>query len=62
MPRFDVVVYRQVTQFIELVVDAADAEDAQVQAEALAKTQAPERWQVETEMNDGAYTFNVSAM
>jgi hypothetical protein len=62
MPRYDVVVYRQVAQFVQLVVDAETEDEARVKAAEAAKAQPADHWLVETELNDGAYTFNVSVM
>jgi hypothetical protein len=62
MPRFDVVVYRQVNQFVQVVVDAETEEEAQQKAAVAAKAQPADHWQVENELNPGAYTFNLSVM
>jgi hypothetical protein len=62
MQRFDVVVYRQVSQFVQVVVDAETEEEAREKAAVAAKAQPADHWQVEHELNDRAYSFNVSVM
>jgi hypothetical protein len=62
MPRFDVVVTRQVNQFVQVVVDADTEAGARQKAAAAAKAEPAEHWKVENELNDGVYTFNLSVM
>ncbi len=62
MQRFDVVVYRQVSQFVQVVVDAETVDEARDKAAAAAKAQPSDHWQVEHDLNDGAYSFNISVM
>jgi hypothetical protein len=62
MPRFDVVVYRQVNQFIQVVVDAETEDAARQKAAAAAQAQPADHWQVENEINHGEYTFTLSVM
>jgi hypothetical protein len=44
MQRFDVVAYRQVSQFVQVVVDAETEEEAREKAAAAAKGQPPDHW------------------
>jgi hypothetical protein len=62
MSRFDVVVYRRVVQYTEVVVDAESEEEARAKAAEAAKARSADQWQVEYDLNDGAYEFNVSVM
>ena len=62
MARYDVVVYRRVIQFTEVVVDADSEDEAKTRAEAAAKGLSAERWQVEAELDHGKYEFNLSVM
>jgi hypothetical protein len=62
MPRFDVVVYRQVNQFVQVVVDAETEEAARQKAAEAALAEPADHWQVENELDPGAYTFTLSVM